>query len=1062
LQEKGRQGHRLGLAAARYALVVFLAPVCALALHSQPARAAVTRMGKLQATVFDDFRHDRSVTHYRLRSGNREITVRPTELAAEPGDTVAVTGKLQDGRLVGSVEPTGASPQAEALSPGPRKVAVLLFTFSGEPEEPWGPEETRSKVFTAADSADAFYEEESYGGISLAGKLNADGDVFGWLTVDAATDECQYAEWKAAANEAAADAGIDLSGYQHIVYVFPKQSSCSWLGLAAIGGDWAMINGNLGVHPIAHELGHNLGLRHAGSWTCTENEARVQISEDCTITEYGDPFDVMGNIAARHSSGWNLDKLGILAPENIQTVEESGTYTLHSALYQTTEPTVLRIPRKQGVSRVSSWYYLELRQTGGVFESAPFAPFPDPSTEGVSIRVPTEDPFLPAETLLLDANPGTATFEDAPLAAGETFEGEPLPVKVKTLSAGAGSATVSIEVDDEPPTAPTELTATTDAEGVHLRWSPSTDDHGVDRYVVYRDGAEAGIPHEAEFVDRLAPSGEHTYVVYAEDATRNRSTASEPVTVAVPDASGPTCEAATCTVAYRRSGAPASWIVPPGVSEVELTVEGAQGGTESPLLIRGRGARIVATMGALTEGEAMTVRVGGAGRTYAEGGAGGTFGGGDGALGGGGGGYSSVEADSTLELLAGGGGGRGLDGFNSVTEEEPGGGTGGYAGKLGTPGADGHATESLGATLQGGEGGEAGGNGGAAGGEGGVSGASSCAGGASPGAAGAPGGSFAGGGGDPDAGGGGGGGYVGGGQGGGAAGDECGSTAGSGGGGGGSSYVAPELEASADFLAGIRRGDGQVSIAYPNPIGAIPHGYRTQEGQPLVISATSGVLSGAALASESLSASVAGDPAHGSLSLDPDGSFVYAPEPGYTGIDTFAYRAVDTVGDYATAAVNIRVAQLEPEPEPIPTPSGNGGGSGETRSPEPAPEPLAPAPPAIAVGAAHARVVHGVARVRLSCRGGGPGSVCRGIVSLSRGALFGRTRYAVARGRTRIVRVKLRRSALRRLRRSRRGILRVRATASAASGWAHRVVVLHLHTRRSGRSPVRKQRSSHH
>jgi hypothetical protein len=961
--------------------------VVVLALCS-PAQAASTRTGTLHATVTDNFRTGQSTTRYTLESGKQKAVVRPTELAAEPGDRVVVTGGVRDGRLVGAVESVTADPQA-AVAAGPRKVAVLLVSFPGESSEPWSLGQARSQVFTGANSANAFYREESYDGISLTGKLRADGDVFGWFRLNGPTAGCPDGVWKEEADEAAAAAGVDLSGYQHVVYMFPFQIGCSWLGTSALGGSWAMINGTFSLQVIAHELGHNLGLFHAGSWTCTSGGVRVQISDTCTASEYGDPFDAMGNIAYRHNNGWSLAKLGFLGADNVETIDTSGTYSMRSALHFTVEPTVLRIPRTRAANgAITSWYYLEVREKGGVFENVT-----DSSTTGVSIRA-TAGGMSP-ETLLLDANPTTATFQDAPLKVGQTFDGG--PVRITTLSAGGGSASVSVELDEEPPTAPTgltaifagadgvqlqwsassdnfgvdrylvfrdgtqigtstgtslldslaavgdheyvvyaedssenrsvasepamvtveadeesptaptDLTAAVEFEGVQLQWSASSDNFGVDHYVVLRDGTQVATPGSTGFLDSLVPAGAHEYVVYATDAAGSRSTASGPATATVPEVAGPACAAGTCRVTYRHSGAPATWIVPPGVAKADFIVEGARGGSDRSGDLFGRGARVESTLGSLMVDEGVAVSVGGAGKTDVEGGAGGFNGGGNGTLGGGGGGFSSVTLGSTLMLLAGGGGGKGSKGFNSIAETEPGGGSGGRGGEVGTAGSGGVATEALGAILGRGNGGAAGGNGGAGGAGGAVTGATTCPGGAGAGAVGASGGSLTGGGGVPAAGGGGGGGYVGGGQGGGSAGDACENEAGSGGGGGGSSFAAPGL--SATFTGGFWSGDGQVSIAYANPIAAANRNYTTAPDQELTVAAASGVLSGASGPSGvPLSPSVVGPPTHGSVTLGDDGTFTYEPTSGYAGDDSFVYRVTDPSGNYAIAQAILTVA----------------------------------------------------------------------------------------------------------------------------------------------------------
>src|SRR5690606_15597397 len=253
-----------------------------------------------------------------------------TEGAAESGQLVRVFGREDRGRIVADrLEPADEAPSSgsseellEVVTPnetvGTKKIAVLLVSVSGASNN-FDPDDVRNAIFGATGrSSRTFWEEGSFGNLTITGHLREDGAVFGPYTI---AGDCSYGNVVNASAQAAAQAGVDLSPYDHVVRYTPQgANACAGGGQADQPGRNAIIYG-IGLNAlwdyVGHEVGHNFGCGHASSYDNCQGRF-----EDCQHNEYGDPTDIMGRRNGHYMSFYK-DELGWLEPENKTTVSAS-------------------------------------------------------------------------------------------------------------------------------------------------------------------------------------------------------------------------------------------------------------------------------------------------------------------------------------------------------------------------------------------------------------------------------------------------------------------------------------------------------------------------------------------------------------------------------------------------------------------------------------------------------------------------------------------------------------------------------------------------------------------
>ncbi|HIH34508.1 MAG TPA: hypothetical protein HA282_04460 [Nanoarchaeota archaeon] len=451
----------------------------------------VTFEGELEVIIYDDFKNAVSMTEYYLNAQSGEellLIFSGDDPPLMTGSKVRVTGnRIGNVLIIIDIENNFEVLYEAQTGHTVKKLAVILFRFTDTTEYSFNPqlEYVRKSMFdeepfirtfrykswidqhnyinisynTTYPTTNSFLIESSYGNLRLAGKLNSSGDVFGIYNISSSSSGCNWLRWINQAKNAARQNGVNLNGYNHLMFIAPEgRSNCWFSGIAYIGGSISFIrdgspdSGSTGVP--AHELGHNFGLAHANSYECRIEGNYVALADfsKCRSIEYGDIFDTMGDAYSfHHFSSFNRGTVNWFSASNTLMLDSpyKKTYTIEMLENPSNNPKTLMIPVKErgGLSHRDyySHFFVEYRRPYGYYDN--FLDY-EHVVKGASIRLATiYHPII--RTNLIDTNPSapatTNRFSDAALLPGQIIVDPVSGVKIKTISADPTSLVVEVD-----------------------------------------------------------------------------------------------------------------------------------------------------------------------------------------------------------------------------------------------------------------------------------------------------------------------------------------------------------------------------------------------------------------------------------------------------------------------------------------------------------------------------------------------------------------------------------------------------------------------------------------
>jgi hypothetical protein len=348
-----------------------------------------------------------------------------------------------------SIEPTPGR-NVQAITDGaPRtiRVAAILLNFQGVTPQ----RATKASVEGYLSTVRAYYQELSYG------IWNIEFQAFGPFEVARPTD-CELDRIGNLARNAASNAGVSLTAFDHVAVTLPSNGdsgldcACgvAWMGRAPALRDpgvqrtsyYTCVESNA----FAHELGHAFGLHHASTGHCNGVAYRRGMHETCSVEEYGNRFNTMGN-GLGHMNAFQKSAMKWLDRCNNVRVTRNAVYDLAPIQVASNGIQSLQIPTGDTHDGNPLFYYVEYRNpASGTFNAM------DGNTQrerGAGVHIDVAQGFVEGDgdgrPVLLDLSTGTpGAFTDPRLTAGRSFVDPDNRVTVTVVETNATRARIEV------------------------------------------------------------------------------------------------------------------------------------------------------------------------------------------------------------------------------------------------------------------------------------------------------------------------------------------------------------------------------------------------------------------------------------------------------------------------------------------------------------------------------------------------------------------------------------------------------------------------------------------